>query len=64
MYDSHFQCEPVLTNKQVHRLENLDLTLNLTIGQGVNKVLLHSNIEIISQLYVTYYVIYIEKLSI
>jgi len=64
MCDSHFQCEPVLTNKQVHRLENLDLTLNLTIGQGVNKVLLHSNIEIISQLYVTYYVIYIEKLSI
>ena len=64
MYDSHFQCEPVLTNKQVHRLENLDLTLNLTIGQGVNKVLLHSNIEIISQLYVTYYVIYIEKLNI
>ena len=64
MYDSHFQCEPVLTNKQVRRLENLDLTLNLTIGQGVNKVLLHSNIEIISQLYVTYYVIYIEKLSI
>ena len=64
MYDSHFQCEPVLTNKQVPRLENLDLTLNLTIGQGVNKVLLHSNIVIISQLYVTYYVIYIEKLSI